>query len=131
MVAPTVRFAHPEFGRFSTFGWCSEREMAFACLLNLMGYPSHVIAPSNHAITKTRADFRKKNGAVIPILFSCDNTFNHMSSSVPPFSAFNNIYDRRSSDPQEVAKVKTITVPEAARARIDSACAAFLKGLAV
>jgi len=34
---------------FSTFGWCSEREMAFVSLLDILGYKGKVIAENNHS----------------------------------------------------------------------------------
>lgn len=34
---------------FSTFGWCSEREMAFVSLMDILGYKGKVIAESNHS----------------------------------------------------------------------------------
>jgi hypothetical protein len=65
LVASRERFSHTEFGSFSTFGWCSDREMAFACLLSLMGYHAHVIAPEGHAVTEVELPFHTTGGRVI------------------------------------------------------------------
>ena len=38
LVSKKNKYYHPECSGFYTFGWCSEREMAFNCLLAIMGY---------------------------------------------------------------------------------------------
>ncbi len=128
MVAPREKFSHPAFGTFSSFGWCSEREMAFASLLSLMGYKSHVIAPGAHAWTEVEMTFHKKDGKDTTLLVSVDNTFDNVIYSPNPPSDHNNVYDRMAFAAGEVAKTRAVTVPLSARARFDRALSAYLIG---
>ena len=34
---------------FSTFGWCSEREMAFVALITLLDFEAKVVSEGNHS----------------------------------------------------------------------------------
>lgn len=126
MVALRERFSHPDFGTFSTFGWCSEREMAFALLLRLMGYDAHVIAPGSHAHTEIVLDLVAVGGYPKTFLVSIDNTFDDLYYSRDTPTERNNIYEKRAFAAEEVAKVKGITVSREASRRIEEACTAYL-----
>lgn len=60
---------------FSTFGWCSEREMAFSCLLNLLDYKAEVIVESGHSWTELIISMKTKEGFEKLFLVTIDNTF--------------------------------------------------------
>jgi hypothetical protein len=126
MVAPGERFTHPDWGSFSSFGWCSEREMAFACLLSLMGYTAHVIAPGAHAWTEVEIELYTVQGEAKAVLVSIDNTFNRVTYSLDPPSDHNNIYNTRAMASAEIARVRALTVTPQARARIDAAIDIYL-----
>jgi hypothetical protein len=54
MVSQNEKFTHPEFGSFSSFGWCSEREMAFACLTGSCKLPWTIRLMSSDMMFKPR-----------------------------------------------------------------------------
>jgi hypothetical protein len=75
------KYTHPVYGTFSTFGWCSEREMAYAVVLNSLGYNTFIHAPGIHAWTAVKVLFQ---GYDTSIIYSAgvDNTYNSTSWSM-------------------------------------------------
>ena len=75
------KYTHPVYGEFSTFGWCSEREMAYAVVMNSLGYQTFIRAPGAHAWTNVRVIF---NGYSNSVIYSAgvDNTYNSTSWSM-------------------------------------------------
>lgn len=63
----TVQYEGSEGERFYTFGWCSEREMAFCAAARLMGYKAIVVASGNHAYSVVETGDQ---------LYIVDNTLN-------------------------------------------------------
>lgn len=61
---------------FSTFGWCSEREMSFNCLLDLLGYEAKIFTNNNHCWTVTLLKFTTNKNTVVNLELKIDNTFN-------------------------------------------------------
>jgi hypothetical protein len=127
MVAPANRFTYPGLEPFCSFGWCSEREMAFACLLSLMGYKTHVISPYNHAYTEVQVSFLTNRGEKRVLLVNVDNTFNNLTHSDGSGEPYDNIYDKKAFNPAEVARVKGINVSKAAMGRIEKAMQDYIK----
>lgn len=72
-----TKYSHPQYGEFSTFGWCSEREMAFSVLLEAYGIPAMVEAPGVHAWTYAIPEFNR-NGKLESFYVRIDNTYNQM-----------------------------------------------------
>lgn len=75
LMAESPKYYTDSFGEFSTFGWCSEREMAFVCLLEMMGFDGKVMAEGNHSwseflITMNLNDYNSAN-----FMVKVDNTF--------------------------------------------------------
>ncbi len=70
-------YSHPDCGTFRTFGWCSEREMAFSCLMETLGYSSKVVVDGNHSWSeiKLKSFDNKKNS---PLIVRVDNTFDQL-----------------------------------------------------
>ncbi|MDR0874500.1 MAG: hypothetical protein LBN27_13720 [Prevotellaceae bacterium] len=64
---------------FSTFGWCSEREMAFSALVKLLNYDSKVVASGNHSWSEVILKMRDKNGNLKNYKVHIDNTFDNVS----------------------------------------------------
>jgi hypothetical protein len=63
---------------FSTFGWCSEREMAFVALCTLLDYKGKVIAKGNHSWSEFLIPMKSENGLRY-FKVSIDHTFNSNS----------------------------------------------------
>lgn len=61
---------------FSTFGWCSEREMAFVALTNLLNFDGKVIAEGNHSWSEFIIPLKLTNGQLQNFKVKVDNTFN-------------------------------------------------------
>ncbi len=49
LVYPEFKYYSNSCDTFSTFGWCSEREMAFIALTTLLEYEGKVVAEGNHS----------------------------------------------------------------------------------
>ena len=127
LVATSVKYSYPGIEPFSTFGWCSEREMSYACMIRLMGYRCWVIAPSNHAWTEVQIPVRMLSGAIDTVLVRVDNTFNRLTYAKAGFATHNNIYSDSGLNMNEVAQVRALQVGKAARERIDKAVEDYLK----
>jgi hypothetical protein len=63
---------------FSTFGWCSEREMAFVCLLDILGYKGKVIAENNHSWSEFIIPMNNNKKETQQFKVTVDNTFDLM-----------------------------------------------------
>jgi hypothetical protein len=74
LFAERPRYAHPETGPFYTFGWCSEREMAFLALMTLMGYTGRIVRAGIHVWTELLCTFPASEDSV-RLVARVDNTF--------------------------------------------------------
>lgn len=74
------KYSHPVYGDFSTFGWCSEREMAYAVVMSSLGYRTFINAPGIHAWTNVRVIFDGYNGRTA-FTAGVDNTYNDVTWS--------------------------------------------------
>lgn len=63
---------------FSTFGWCSEREMAFVCLVEILGYEGKVVVKGNHSWSEFIIPMKMKSGTTNNFLVKVDNTFDNV-----------------------------------------------------
>lgn len=77
--SPLPLYYTPENDTFSTFGWCSEREMAFVCLLEIMGLKGKVVAKGNHSWTELLLNAVGQNGNSKMLIATIDNTFDELS----------------------------------------------------
>lgn len=78
LLSPKAKYSHPNMGSFYTFGWCSEREMAFIALLKGLGIPyGKVITANNHSWTGVYLRFKTKTNK--NIILKVDNTFDELS----------------------------------------------------
>ncbi|HNY30259.1 MAG TPA: hypothetical protein PKO15_05165 [Fibrobacteria bacterium] len=75
LVSEEPRYNHPEFGTFTTFGWCSEREMAYALILRRMGYLAKIRFQGNHVWTEVLIQGATKDGSSGSGVLVVDNTF--------------------------------------------------------
>ena len=108
LVSAAPLYSHSDCSSFSAFGWCSEREMAYACLLALIGYDAHVIAPWCHAWTEVKLPMRNRKGEKVDILVTVDNTFDRMGVSTDDFNPYDNIYERKSRMGHNAVRAMTV-----------------------
>jgi hypothetical protein len=74
------KYYHPDYGYFSTFGWCAEREMAYGVLLGAFNIPSRIIAPGAHSWSEVDiwvTIYGQKRVATLIV----DNTFNRVTAT--------------------------------------------------
>lgn len=76
LVHPTPKYYSASCDTFSTFGWCSEREMAFVCLLELLGYSGEVVAEGNHSWSEFIIPMVSVSDSTVQFKVTVDNTFN-------------------------------------------------------
>ncbi|MBW6515631.1 MAG: hypothetical protein K0B81_03310 [Candidatus Cloacimonetes bacterium] len=63
-------------GSFSSFGWCSEREMAFIALTTLMNFEGKIVASGNHSWSELLIPMIKNDRSQEKFRVIVDNTFN-------------------------------------------------------
>lgn len=78
LLAVEAKYYSAQCGTFSTFGWCSEREMAFVSLLTLLNFNGKVIAENNHSWSEFIVPMTTKNHETINFKITVDNTFDRI-----------------------------------------------------
>lgn len=71
-------FRDSDIGDFYSFGWCSEREMAYAALLSIMGFECKIIQEGIHVWSEVLIPYSQKEKKGYLIL-KVDNTFEQFS----------------------------------------------------
>ncbi len=79
MFTEKPKYYSPACDTFSTFGWCSEREMAFVSLLDILKYKAKIMTQSNHCWTELILPMKSVNGQTIYMQTTVDNTYNNIS----------------------------------------------------
>ena len=142
LVSPTPRYYAEGCDTFCTFGWCSEREMAFTALLTLMGYEARIQTGIAHTWTEAAMHLRKINGETQYFLVTLDNTFNIYHWRPVREEALEEWrheegegrlarwYSRQASSPAELEKIKKHIVPPEARQRIEESVVTYLRKVA-
>ncbi|GMT49872.1 MAG: hypothetical protein IEMM0008_1411 [bacterium] len=83
LFSPHLLYSHPDFGRFYTFGWCSEREMAFVCLLRGLGVQhTKVVVEGGHSWSELLLTFHNTKRRKVHYLCTVDNTYDQVSFKV-------------------------------------------------
>ena len=90
LVAESPKYYSESYGEFSTFGWCSEREMAFVFLFEMMGFDGKVMAEGNHSWSEflITMNLNDKNSA--NFMVKVDNTFDTLNWETIQNSDINN-----------------------------------------
>lgn len=70
-----TKYYHPLIGSFSTFGWCSEREMAYSSVMQSLGYNTYIHAPGAHSTSHVTVYFNN-NRTTVAYTAIVDNTYN-------------------------------------------------------
>ncbi len=80
-VTETPQYYQPSCDTFYTFGWCSEREMAFICLLThpAFNFEGKVKASGNHSWSELIVSFQTKDKKSIWFEVQVDNTFDQIT----------------------------------------------------
>lgn len=75
LFSETEKYTSTSCNSFATFGWCSEREMAFTCLLEAMQLTSKVHTEGNHCWTEVIIEMTTTTNEKKFVLVKIDNTF--------------------------------------------------------
>lgn len=124
-------------GEFSTFGWCSEREMAFVCLMESLGFRGQVITSGNHSWSEFIVPF-SKNGVATLYRFKIDNTFDGLewqsitaqrveTWSKQTFPGQGNWYNKTAHSTSEKQKVSAFIVSAEAMNGIEQKIVDYIK----
>ena len=124
------QYQHPACGKFYTFGWCSEREMAFVQLMAVYGYTGKVVPEGNHSWSAFLVAMKDMNGNVKRMHVSVDNTFDMLDwepiTNVSKAEWLKDFeagklpawYNRKAHSPTEAAQIQDIVISEKAMMRI-------------
>jgi hypothetical protein len=66
---------------FPTFGWCSEREMAYAAIANSLGFVARVVEGNGHVWSEIGFDAAGADGSPRRVMIRSDATFDRLSWS--------------------------------------------------
>jgi len=117
---------------FSTFGWCSEREMAFVSLLDILGYDGKVIAENNHSWSEFIIPMIVNENQSKEFKVKVDNTFDEMDwENVLPAdiiswkkyqgkSKLANWYNLKAHSEKEKVQISTFPISKVAIKRIEN-----------
>ena len=124
---------------FSTFGWCSEREMAFTALAKLMNFKGKVVATGNHSWSEFILPMTLNNNKTMCFLVLVDNTFNYVNWSVFDYeintewendlgdSKIEQWYNKMTNSKNELNRIKNHIVSVKASQRIENKIVNYLK----
>jgi hypothetical protein len=80
LVSETPKYVHSSCGTFYTFGWCSEREMAFCSLLNAMNITCKIKQDGIHVWTEVLFELSDASAKKRLYVITADNTFNSVNA---------------------------------------------------
>jgi len=101
------RYHYNGLADFYTFGWCSEREMAFKAITSIMGFNCTIVISGNHVWSVV--EIEKGSGRWI----RADHTFNvfyHSAKPLPPTSSLGKWYNTKANSKKTLAKVRGIQI---------------------
>ena len=132
------KYFHPDCGTVYTFGWCSEREMAFCCLLNAMNYSCKIKQQGIHVWTEVLLELFDANGKKQHIAMAADNTFNSIDCSKLMSSLVDwkkdigsgaqvAYYNKVAKSADQLASIKKLEIRAVVEQRIKTAVAGWLR----
>ncbi len=137
LAAEQPRYLHPRYGAIETFGWCSEREMAFGVLLAAQGVRAKIKQKDIHVWSEALLELRGKDGKARPTVIAFDNTFatveawplaGSRQAWAGDFGSGADVrwYNRVSHSAEQAARVKAIRVGPGAAKRMAAKIEAWL-----
>lgn len=134
----TEQYYHPIVGKFASFGWCSEREMAFVALLEILGYKGKVGNNFQHSWSEFAVEFTTTENDCLTIIAIIDNTYNNFGWQKLPKneslviwqnsyenSKYARWYNANAHAEAQKIQIKNIKVPTAAALRIENKVRAY------
>jgi hypothetical protein len=87
LVSESPRYRHDDCGEFFTFGWCSEREMAFLALMTCLGYEGRIRQEGIHSWSELWCQLTADGGTPVPVIAAIDNTYGSLEWNRAPLGA--------------------------------------------
>lgn len=84
------KYFHRSVGKFHTFGWCSEREMAYNTLLDIYGYKCKIKQEGIHTWSEVWIPFEKKDKTISNLKAYVDNSVDIVEWNKLPSNANKN-----------------------------------------
>jgi hypothetical protein len=140
LVSPELKYYSPSCDTFSTFGWCSEREMAFVALVSLLGMESKVVAEGNHSWSELLVPMKLNGGGSQSFTVLVDNTFDEINWRIIDQkeilswkSYFGNTqlsgwYNNKAKSASELNRIRHHVVSERSAQRIENKLVSYLNG---
>jgi hypothetical protein len=131
LVSEKPGYRHPDCSEFYTFGWCSEREMAYSLLIGLYGFKSKIVQKGIHVTSNVWVTFTTRSGKKATLMAIVDNTYDVLVWKKVKRIAFDSWYkdmgtikmvkwyNKKARSEEERELVKDIRVGEKAAARIE------------
>ncbi len=131
LVKETLGYYSASCDTFSTFGWCSEREMAFVALTHLLNFNGKIVAEGNHSWSEFVITMKSMNSEFHYYKVKVDNTFNSLDWSlikkeeIPDWkihfgnSSHANWYNKKAKSQSELLRISNHIVGKNAMKRIE------------
>jgi hypothetical protein len=137
LVSDFPKYFHPSCGTFYTFGWCSEREMAFNALLKAMNFSCKIKQEGIHVWSEVLLEYTNPKLNKKYYVITLDNTFNSVNcytctASInnwkKDFGSGSRIvyYNRVSSKIDQIKSIESIGISAKAKKRIELEIAHWL-----
>ncbi len=139
LMSENIKYKNETHPEILTFGWCSEREMAFNSILKILGYQAKIFTKDNHCWTETLTHFMDKNNQKVILNTQIDNTFHQFNIKKINLiqqkkwpTDFGNLsmgkwYNKKANDSNEVEKIKKIKLYPKKIDYIESKIEAFIE----
>ncbi len=142
LLQESPKYYSPSCDTFCTFGWCSEREMAFTALMRTLGFNAKVDAPGIHSWTEMIIPMRTIDGKTIDFKARVDNTYDIFDLEQQVDKAFITEWEKELGDEKiprwynsqafskkEAAGLKDYIVPKGASERIETKLVNYLNSV--
>jgi len=139
LLQESPKYYSPSCDTFCTFGWCSEREMAFTALMRTFGFNAKVDAPGIHSWTEMIIPMRTTEGKTIDFKARVDNTYDIFDLEEQVDKAFitkwekdlgaegtPRWYNRKAFSRNEADRLNGYIVPKGASERIETKLVNYL-----
>jgi hypothetical protein len=140
LVRKSPQYFHSGCGSFYTFGWCSEREMAFVAIIGEMGFKGKILQDGIHTWSEIRFECRIRDGSFRPVVAVVDNTFDtirwealrtdaSMEEWLRDVGSGTHIawYNRKARSRGQIEKLNEMRVPDRAAERITNLVSGYIK----
>ena len=139
LVHSDLKYYSSSCDTFSTFGWCSEREMAFIALTKLLDFEGKVVAEGNHSWSEFVIELKSNMGQLLNFKVTVDNTFDSVDWSLIEeqqisewkkyygTTNLSNWYNRKAKSISELRRIENYLVLKESMNRIENKLVKYLE----